>query len=627
MANNRELSQFANVVGYNGGNIGIGTDNPQRKFVVSDNGTEGLEFFPGDGANGSTINAYNRATSSFTPFSLNASDYRISPNGGDEKLRIDSSGRLLCGTSSGSGEPIAAFQGRSNDANDSGIVAITRTGTNPSGSIGELRFATGSDFNKYYGMIICQSDGSTTSTSLPGVLRFSTTASGSTSPTERLRIDSSGDVQARRARSNTAGDVALSIQPSDSTIHYGFRIDSANNNLNLDRVGTGNFVTISADGDIGIGTNDPQKSVHLSAAGSSNVVTTRIQQSTNNTSTDGGALIELGGTRSNGTYGFYGGIKGGRRNSAADNKGYLAFFSDSNDGQSLSEKARIDDGGRLMVQCTSDSSDSLLIVQGNAGDSGTGGQISIQRGGNANPTAPSDLGGLMFKDSAGSRGAVISATCDGDWATDDYPTRLEFKVTNDNAASPTERMRINSAGGVNVGSSKLSAASGDGNIVVDEGVYISAYNGDYQIRGNSAGGGSATLYIGNAAIQASSDRRIKENIVDTVVDAAEELKRVRVVDFTWNDPSDTSFNNRNARGTWTGVIAQELVDVFPFAVNAPRTEEDLSIDQDSEKRWLVDQDQLVPVLIKAFQQSLSRIETLEAQNTDLLARVTALENP
>ena len=111
---------------------------------------------------------------------------------GAERMRIDSSGRVLVGTSSGSGEPIAAFQGRSNDANDSGIVAITRTGTNPSGSIGELRFATGSDFNKYYGMIICASDGSTTSTSLPGVLRFSTTASGNTAPTERFRIDSNG---------------------------------------------------------------------------------------------------------------------------------------------------------------------------------------------------------------------------------------------------------------------------------------------------------------------------------------------------------------------------------------------------------------------------------------------------
>ena len=290
------------------------------------------------------------------------------------------------------------------------------------------------------------------------------------------------------------------------------------------------------------------------------------------------------------------------------------------------EELRIDSDGRVQVgRSASDSSDSLLIVQGNAGDSGTGGQISIQRGGNANPTAPSDLGSITFKDSAANRGAVISAICEGDWASDDYPGALQFKVTNDSSATPTERVRINRKGALNVGSSKLTAAAGDGNIVVDEGVYISAYNGDYQIRGNSAGAGSATLYIGNAAIQTSSDRRLKENIVDTVVDAAEELKRVRVVDFTWNDPSDMSFNNRNARGTWTGLIAQELIDVFPFAVNAPRREEDLSIDQDSEKRWLVDQDQLVPVLIKAFQQSLSRIETLEAQNADLLARVTALE--
>ena len=35
MANNRELSQFANVVGYNGGNIGIGTDNPSAPIHLS----------------------------------------------------------------------------------------------------------------------------------------------------------------------------------------------------------------------------------------------------------------------------------------------------------------------------------------------------------------------------------------------------------------------------------------------------------------------------------------------------------------------------------------------------------------------------------------------------------------
>lgn len=74
--------------------LGIGTDNPQRKLVVSDNGTEGLEFFPGDSVNGSTINVYNRATASFTPFSLNAQDYRFNPNGGTEALRITSGGRV-----------------------------------------------------------------------------------------------------------------------------------------------------------------------------------------------------------------------------------------------------------------------------------------------------------------------------------------------------------------------------------------------------------------------------------------------------------------------------------------------------------------------------------------------------
>ena len=35
MANNRDLSQFANVVGYNGGSIGIGTDNPTAKLTIN----------------------------------------------------------------------------------------------------------------------------------------------------------------------------------------------------------------------------------------------------------------------------------------------------------------------------------------------------------------------------------------------------------------------------------------------------------------------------------------------------------------------------------------------------------------------------------------------------------------
>jgi hypothetical protein len=151
------------------------------------------------------------------------------------------------------------------------------------------------------------------------------------------------------------------------------------------------------------------------------------------------------------------------------------------------------------------------------------------------------------------------------------------------------------------------------NVAVGEGVYVGAISSANQLRSSSEGGSSSTLYIGNAAIQVSSDRRLKTNIVDTEMNATEKLSQVRVVDFNWDDPSDTSFNNRNARGKWTGVLAQELVDVLPFAVNAPRNESDLSIDTDSEQRWLVDQAQMVPVLIKAIQEQQEQIEDLKAE--------------
>ena len=549
MANNRELSQFANVVGYNGGKIGIGTDNPDASLHIHKDDASSFDAIWMSGrVKRKNVIKVNNSDNLIIGVDENnegsASNFRLQIDG-SEKLRVDSSGRMLLGTTT---VPTGLVLGNS-------LTAASSTGAEVVAFRSDTSVAVG---DKCGAFVIGNSD---------------------TDGVEDHFVGMWGKV------ASTNGSMDLHFAAGRASYE----------NDNPD-------VTIKSGGDVGIGTDSNNDGAHFQHYQSE--VRHQSFQSTN------GDLAIV--TDNNSNPAVY--IKG---TGTAD---LVNIFDNTN------QIVTIKDGGQVMVgRSASDSSDSLLIVQGNAGDSGTGGQISIQRGGNANPTAPSDLGSITFKDSAANRGAVISAICEGDWASDDYPGALQFKVTNDSSATPTERVRINRKGALNVGSSKLTAAAGDGNIVVDEGVYISAYNGDYQIRGNSAGAGSATLYIGNAAIQTSSDRRLKENIVDTVVDAAEELKRVRVVDFTWNDPSDMSFNNRNARGTWTGLIAQELIDVFPFAVNAPRREEDLSIDQDSEKRWLVDQDQLVPVLIKAFQQSLSRIETLEAQNADLLARVTALE--
>ena len=127
----------------------------------------------------------------------------------------------------------------------------------------------------------------------------------------------------------------------------------------------------------------------------------------------------------------------------------------------------------------------------------------------------------------------------------------------------------------------------------------------------SVGSSSTTYFIGNQSIQTSSDRRIKENIVDTEINALSKLKKVKVVDFNWNDPSDKAINNKNARGKWTGCIAQEIVDIFPHAVNAPRPE-GKEIDYNSEDLWTIQYEHLVPVLIKAVQELSYKVAVLEA---------------
>ena len=126
------------------------------------------------------------------------------------------------------------------------------------------------------------------------------------------------------------------------------------------------------------------------------------------------------------------------------------------------------------------------------------------------------------------------------------------------------------------------------------------------------------MYVGNATINVTSDRRLKQDITSTVIDAGLLLSHLSVVDYRWNDPSDNSFNNRNARGRWTGLIAQDTIDVMPWVVNAPRKESDLSIDYDSPEPWHIEFQHIVPVLVKGWQQH-------DATIAQLAARIAALE--
>jgi hypothetical protein len=82
------------------GYVGIGTTSPQTSFVVSNGGAQGLEI-GWDGSTSQFLQAYNRSGSAWIPLRIQGSDIRFNISGSaNEKARIDSSGRLLVGTSS-----------------------------------------------------------------------------------------------------------------------------------------------------------------------------------------------------------------------------------------------------------------------------------------------------------------------------------------------------------------------------------------------------------------------------------------------------------------------------------------------------------------------------------------------
>lgn len=91
-------------------------------------------------------------------------------------------------------------------------------------------------------------------------------------------------------------------------------------------------------------------------------------------------------------------------------------------------------------------------------------QLNKSRGATANSHAVvannDPFGQIQFAGSDGTafiRGALIEAAVDGTPGTNDMPGRLVFSTTADNQSSPTERMRIDSAGAVGIGSSGTAA--------------------------------------------------------------------------------------------------------------------------------------------------------------------------
>jgi hypothetical protein len=159
------------------------------------------------------------------PDNLRASSYIGFNVDGTERGRWDSSGRFLVGTSSSASAGDTQYaklqvQGNSLSASGSGILGL-RSGTaaasiSTNNTVASVTFAdnTGNEF----AYIECKADGTTGSGDYPGRLVFSTTADGASSPTERMRISSTG------ATSFTSSDVtSMSVTRPTTTADQGIQ--------------------------------------------------------------------------------------------------------------------------------------------------------------------------------------------------------------------------------------------------------------------------------------------------------------------------------------------------------------------------------------------------------------------
>jgi len=197
------------------GRIGIGTTNPLNTLDVRQDANGDILRLNTASDSGQGIILGVDTSSSVTYWKNNTSstyDMRFEVGGG-EKLRIDSSGRLLVGTSS-SIVDTDNFQIKDDDG--AGILLQRSSGTNGAATGGiTFRSSTGNQAN-----IASVNDGSQTSGSSPGRLVFSTTADGASSPTERMRIDSAGRIGFGGAFDLTASN-RVSINPADGLIGFG----------------------------------------------------------------------------------------------------------------------------------------------------------------------------------------------------------------------------------------------------------------------------------------------------------------------------------------------------------------------------------------------------------------------
>ena len=535
---------------------------------------------------------------------------------GSGRLFVDASGRLLLGTQT-EGEATG---------DDLTIATTGHTGIT-------IRSGTANYGNIFF------SDGTTGNDEFRGSLQYNHAANFltiGTNAAERLRLDSSGRLGIGTSAPSSQFDVrgsavdfdaarflntnASSGDATSSAIRLGItnsigqryaRIqateqDANNNSVNLDfytnssSSPTGETIKMRIDGsgNVGIGNTAPSNLLQVGATSAGGNIAITSSSSGSN------GFLRLIGPDGNEKLQIYSETAAAGFYTPASTP--LIFF------VSNQERGRWDTSGRLLVGTSTarsgwsnttigsnflqieravtggDAAISICSNSVNAAGSGTvflGKTRGASLGLSTIVVSGDQVGQISFQGADGTQlveAARIDAAVDGTPGANDMPGRLVFSTTADGASSPTERMRI-----TNDGSLFLYTLSGS----------VSAMAG---IKYDTS---TKEVYYD------TSSRLAKENIAD-LKHGLDAVKAIQPRTYTaiGGDPNQEII----------GFIADELVSVVPEAVFSGAKSAITGNDEDTEIVPLgISYDSLIPVLVKALQEAMERIETLEADVAQL----------
>jgi hypothetical protein len=493
------------------GNVGIGTDSPDAKLVVSDAGGTGLEITPQDSLARISLVAYDRLDFAYRELNFDAYNYNFRTSGNVKAVMLNN-GNVGIGTTSP--QLRLDVKGSASDTNTNfGVTVEESTLFRPSSDLAGIRFG----FNS--------TDGYMWSAASGGKLHFGTRLAPDNNI--NMTLDSSGNV----GIGTTSPVYKLDVR-SSGNLFYGQT--DLNNNTSVFRLkgngGASSLFEVKANGNVGIGTTNPTSKLVVGDLANTSGVLNDIFVTGDKVNFDGYyARLIFGNSSQSG--GSTASIRGERK---TDNYGTELTFYTNTTGSSGNgtERMRIDSSGNAtFAESININSNNTLNLK-NA-DNTNGFQLF-----NSGATGSSNANLIFLSGAVGERMRITSGGEFGFGTSSDTVINGSVYIKAVDAANTV----------IKVGHKTGSVSGAD---------FIAFYYNNVQIGGVAQNGTTAVSF------NTTSDYRLKEDLKDFA--GLDIVSKIPVYDYKWKADKSRSY----------GVMAHELQDVLPDAVTGEKDAEEM----------------------------------------------------